>query len=151
MTDKPVALMHEHPDHCGCEFEEYRNGAGCLTDADKADGWVETPLYARPAPAQGDVEEEAADALVKRLRDEGGRNGGQGAYAWTARELCLKAATALAAKDAEIASLKAEMERRDSNENRNCLNWGPCSRHDGRMADASILAEPARAIAGEGE
>ncbi len=34
-----------------------------------------------------------------------------------------------------IKILRAEMERRDRNETRNCLNWGPCSRHDGRMAE----------------
>lgn len=49
---------------------------------------------------------------------------------------------------AEVARLTAEMQRRDDNENRNCLNWGPCSRHDGRMSEMTlgqpIEAEPAR-------
>ena len=35
----------------------------------------------------------------------------------------------------ELDALRAEMERRDNNETRNCLNWGPCSRHDGRMSE----------------
>ena len=58
--------------------------------------------------------EQPKPALVERLRIEGIRNGGQGAYAWQARELCGKAADALeafaereAAKDAEIARLNA--------------------------------------------
>lgn len=34
-----------------------------------------------------------------------------------------------------IKSLKAEMQRRDDNENRNCIRWGPCSRHNGRMSE----------------
>lgn len=29
----------------------------------------------------------------------------------------------------------AELARRDRNELRNCINWGPCSTNDGRMAD----------------
>jgi len=52
---------------------------------------------------------------------------------------------ATAAKDAEIQALraenerlKAEMARRDANERRNCINWGPCSRHDDRMDDFYI-------------
>jgi hypothetical protein len=36
---------------------------------------------------------------------------------------------------AAIQALQAELKRRDANETRNCLNWGPCSRHDGRMAE----------------
>jgi hypothetical protein len=38
---------------------------------------------------------------------------------------------------AKADGLAAELERRDRNENRNCLNWGPCSRHDGHMEDVS--------------
>jgi hypothetical protein len=30
--------------------------------------------------------------------------------------------------------LRREMERWDRNEHRNCVNWGPCSRNDGRMS-----------------
>ena len=41
----------------------------------------------------------------------------------------------LAAERAKVAALEAEMARRDANENRNCINWGPCSRHDKRMSD----------------
>jgi hypothetical protein len=44
------------------------------------------------------------DDLVERLDVEHTRNGGQGAYAWQARELCGKAA-------AEIRSLRAEVQR----------------------------------------
>lgn len=43
-------------------------------------------------------------------------------------------AAELAAARDEIAKLKAELARRDRNEIRNCINWGPCSEHDGRMA-----------------
>ena len=47
--------------------------------------------------------------------------------------------------------LRAEMERRDRNENRNCINWGPCSRHDGRMCDSDAsLAEKPQALSPEG-
>lgn len=28
-----------------------------------------------------------------------------------------------------------ELARRDRNELRNCINWGPCSQNDGRMKD----------------
>jgi hypothetical protein len=41
----------------------------------------------------------------------------------------------LAEARAEVERLREEMARRDANENRNCINWGPCSRHDKRMAD----------------
>lgn len=34
-----------------------------------------------------------------------------------------------------IEQLEAELARRDRNEIRNCLNWGPCSEHDGYMGD----------------
>jgi hypothetical protein len=34
---------------------------------------------------------------------------------------------------AEIEALQAELDRRDVNETRNCINYGPCSRFDGRM------------------
>jgi|GEM_PF-6892922 len=44
-------------------------------------------------------------------------------------------ANRLARLEAENARLRKEMERRDKNENLNCLNWGPCSRHDGPMGD----------------
>lgn len=38
---------------------------------------------------------------------------------------------------AKAERLAAEMERRDRNEDRNCINWGPCSRHDAHMEDVS--------------
>jgi len=43
-----------------------------------------------PAPASVEVGE-----LVSKLRSEGCRNGGDGSYAWRARELCTKAANML--------------------------------------------------------
>lgn len=43
---EPVALLHENAADGEVELELYRHGAGCLTDADKAAGWTETPLYA---------------------------------------------------------------------------------------------------------
>lgn len=61
----PVALMHQHPDHCGCEFEEYRHGAGCLTDDDIANGWIETRLYSADRI-------EALEARVAELEDVAG-------------------------------------------------------------------------------
>lgn len=33
-------------------------------------------------------------------------------------------------------NLMAEITRRDANETRNCINWGPCSMNDGNMAEA---------------
>jgi len=33
----------------------------------------------------------------------------------------------------ELAQARAELDRRDRNENRNCINWGPCSRNDNHM------------------
>lgn len=36
----------------------------------------------------------------------------------------------------EIERLRAELKRRDENEARNCINWGPCSQHDGKMIDS---------------
>ena len=42
------------------------------------------------------------DILVERLRDEAGLNGGSGAYAWRARELCSKAADELTRLTAEV-------------------------------------------------
>lgn len=41
---------------------------------------------------------------------------------------------------AMVEDLRAELARRDRNENRNCLNWGPCSRHDGPMDDAAFAS-----------
>lgn len=35
----------------------------------------------------------------------------------------------------EVERLREDLARRDANENRNCINWGPCSRHDKSMAD----------------
>lgn len=32
-------------------------------------------------------------------------------------------------------SLEAEMARRERNEHRNCINWGPCSLHDQPMGE----------------
>lgn len=49
--------------------------------------------------------------LIERLRDENARNGGQGAYAWVARELCGKAADLLTTQAAEIAELRAKLEK----------------------------------------
>lgn len=39
----------------------------------------------------------------------------------------------------EVAELRAELARRDANENRNCINWGPCSANDGRMGEGPVL------------
>lgn len=36
----------------------------------------------------------------------------------------------LAKAEAERDAIEAEMKRRNDNERRNCINWGPCSEHD---------------------
>lgn len=54
------------------------------------------------------------------------------------------------ALEAERAGLRDEMERRDNNETRNCLNWGPCSRHDGRMCDDDYARTAIRTDPGAG-
>jgi Lar family restriction alleviation protein len=36
---------------------------------------------------------------------------------------------------ARVAELEGEMARRDRNEARNCINWGPCSMRDGPMTE----------------
>ena len=51
--------------------------------------WTDNP---HTAPSGDEV-----DRLVSQLKAEHQRNGGQGAYAWCARELCGKAAAAIAA------------------------------------------------------
>ena len=56
----------------------------------------------RPTPAD--------DGLVRRLRDEAERNGGQGSYAWCSRELCGKAADRIEALQAQLAESKAEVQ-----------------------------------------
>jgi len=55
----PVALLHEH-ESGDVDVMLYRNGSGCLTDADKQMGWTETPLYTRPERTAGVGELEAA-------------------------------------------------------------------------------------------
>ncbi len=47
----------------------------------------------------------APDGLVERLQIEAARNGGQGAYAWSARELCGKAANKIIELQAAIAAM----------------------------------------------
>ncbi len=49
------------------------------------------------------------DDLLERLRTEKARNGGQGAYAWTSRELCGKAADRIEALQAEVARLREHL------------------------------------------
>ncbi len=46
-----------------------------------------------------------------------------------------QAARCLGDAAAAITTLQAELERRDRNETRNCINWGPCSWHDGVMTE----------------
>ena len=41
-----------------------------------------------------------------------------------------------------IQKLEADIARRDANEARNCLNWGPCSQHNGRMAGPDDIMVP---------
>ncbi|MGL4198163.1 MAG: hypothetical protein ACRCSX_10415 [Allorhizobium sp.] len=59
----------------------------------------------------------------------------------TIHQQAANAATAAREYVDRVAVLEAELARRDANENRNCINWGPCSRHDGRMSDADPDAE----------
>jgi len=72
------------------------------------------------------------DAVLIELRDVAN----YGYMPRRTREAIKRAATALEAAQARIAELDAELARRDANENRNCINWGPCSRHDGKMGAA---------------
>ena len=51
--------------------------------------------------------------------------------AWNTRAL----ETELAALREERDKLLAEIKRRDANETRNCINWGPCSKNDGDMGE----------------
>ncbi|MGV7119536.1 Lar family restriction alleviation protein [Sphingopyxis sp. 550A] len=60
--DSPVALLHENAAEGEMEVELYRHGAACLTDADMAAGWTETPLYAHP-PCEGRSNGEGEDAV----------------------------------------------------------------------------------------
>lgn len=67
------------------------------------------------------VETSAAEdvaRLVEQLSNEGGLNGGSGAYAWRARELCAKAAAALTTQARRNAELEAEHARL-----REALEW----------------------------
>jgi hypothetical protein len=70
-SDEPVALLHQHPDYPP-ELELYRHGSGCLTKADKAAGWTETPLYAHH-PAQP----AASDEPVAVIRFDKGTPGNE--------------------------------------------------------------------------
>lgn len=56
----------------------------------------------------------------------------------------IRGAAAALLKDQQqrIQKLESEIARRDINEARNCLNWGPCSQHDGRMANLGDTMEP---------
>ncbi len=49
--------------------------------------------------------------LKAKLQSEFARNGGQGAYAWGARELCGKASDAITALEARVAELEADLAR----------------------------------------
>ena len=62
-------------------------------------------LSAEPRPTPAD------DGLVRRLRDEAERNGGQGSYAWCSRELCGKAADRIEALQAQLANLDGQIDR----------------------------------------
>ena len=44
--------------------------------------------------------------LIERLRAEHARNGGQGAYAWSSRELCGKAATEIERLTAQVEAMR---------------------------------------------
>lgn len=51
------------------------------------------------------------DDLVEQLRDEAGRNGGQGAYAWRPRELCGKAAAKILSLQSQLAAAQEKLAR----------------------------------------
>lgn len=51
------------------------------------------------------------DDLVEQLRDEAGRNGGQGAYAWRSRELCGKAAAKILSLQSQLAAAQEKLAR----------------------------------------
>lgn len=48
--------------------------------------------------------------LIERLRAEHARNGGQGAYAWSSRELCGKAATEIERLTAQVEAMREALE-----------------------------------------
>lgn len=51
------------------------------------------------------------EELIKQLEAKAARNGGAGAYAWQARELCGKAAAALTLMQRELARLADDPDR----------------------------------------
>lgn len=51
--------------------------------------------------------------LIERLRAEHARNGGQGAYAWSSRELCGKAATEIERLTAQVEAMREALEKID--------------------------------------
>lgn len=104
---EPVAYWYRHPTQMDAEpFGTMR-----LTDADKADGWTETPLYAHPpvaAPALKSAVEvwrEASDAAT-----DGSVKYQSHADQAAAAVIEADRAAIIAAKDAEIAALKAYAE-----------------------------------------
>lgn len=58
------------------------------------------------------------DDLVEQLRDEAGRNGGQGAYAWRPRELCGKAAAKILSLQSQLAAAQEKLARAEK-----ALEW----------------------------
>lgn len=49
------------------------------------------------------------DELVERLKNEFARNGGQGSYAWVARELCGKAADEILSLQSQLAAAQEKL------------------------------------------
>lgn len=103
---EPVAYWYRHPTQMDAEpFGTLR-----LTDADKADGWTETPLYAHPpvaAPALKpavEVWREASDAAT-----DGSVKYQSHADQAAAAVIEADRAAIIAAKDAEIAALKGQL------------------------------------------
>lgn len=59
------------------------------------------------------------------------------AHNWSKPE---EAAVAYQAAAEALRIFRAEMQRRDDNETRNCINWGPCSHNNGGMSETSWIA-----------
>jgi hypothetical protein len=95
---EPEALLQKGPNG-EKELELWRYGAGCLTDADKAAGWTEVPLYAHPAPKP------VASDLEQHLREDVARLEQAGMYF---EDVALAAEARIATLTARVAELGKE-------------------------------------------
>jgi len=88
------------------------------------------------------IEAVARAGLIERLRTETVSVGPFKSCGKLSRQLIeerREAATFIEQQAARIAELEVEVARRVRNEARNCLNWGPCSQHDGHMPEPDTI------------